>query len=201
MRAGAKPLRLITMMIEGGERSHSHGIARPVLEAQAESMGIPIAFESASWNDYEVAFRRLVQGAVGVGARSGVFGDIDIDRHRRWVERVCGLEGASARFPLWKRERSAILRDLIDRGFAAIIVAIRDGALPTSLLGQRIDRAMLRRFADAGIDLAGENGEYHTLLVDGPIFREPLPPRLGESSLRDGVWFIDVGIEGRPMPG
>lgn len=194
MRQGALPRLLITMMIAGGLRSHSHGIRRSVLEAQANAIGIPIQFKAATWAGYEAAFRSAVAGSVDVGATRGVFGDIDIDRHRHWVERTCALEGATAYFPLWQRERSGLLLDLIDRGFRAIVVAIRDGALPTTLLGAPIDQAMLERFDEAKIDLSGENGEYHTLVLDGPTFKEGLRARLGDASLRDGVWFIDVAV-------
>ena len=65
------------------------------------------------------------------------------------------------------------------------------------MLGETIDLEMLGRFERAGVDLAGENGEFHTCVVDGPIFNRPVAVEAGETSLRDGVWFIDLTPEGR----
>ena len=84
------------------------------------------------------------------------------------------------------------MREVLDLGFQAVIVAVRDGVLSPSLLGETIDEPMLRRFEEAGVDLAGENGEFHTFLVDGPIFSRPVEVDVGEKSLRDGVWFVDL---------
>lgn len=189
---GAEPRLLMTMMTESGRRSRSHGLDRSLLQDQAAALGLPILFGSATWSDYEAAFRAIVEQAVTMGAHTGIFGDIDIDRHRAWVESVCSSVGSTARLPLWQRERSTIMQQLLRDGFQAVVVAIRDGALPKNLLGEPIDLAMLRTFEQAGIDLAGENGEYHTLVIDGPIFQRSLAVRFGDTSLRDGMWFIDA---------
>ena len=126
------------------------------------------------------------------GLRTGVFGDIDIESHREWVERVAAAAGTTAVHPLWHRDRGALMREVLDRGFRAVVVAVRDGLLPTALLGRTIDAAMLDEFERHGVDLAGENGEFHTCVVDGPIFSRPVAVDRGEVVLRDGVWFIDL---------
>lgn len=190
--AGAVPRVLITMMTERGQRSRSHGLHRAVLEAQAAAMGVAIWFGSATWASYEPVFRALVTEAGTVGARTGIFGDIDIDGHREWVQAVCSRAGATPCLPLWQRERRVVMEQLLDAGFRAVIVAVRDGVLASELLGETIDRTVLDEFARAGADLAGENGEYHSLVVDGPIFQRPLEVAMGERSLRDGVWFADM---------
>jgi diphthamide synthase (EF-2-diphthine--ammonia ligase) len=69
---------------------------------------------------------------------------------------------------------------------------MRDSALPPELLGETIDAEVLARLAGAGVDLAGENGEFHTVVVDGPIFRRPVALEAREAVLRDGVWFADI---------
>jgi len=190
--AGARPRLLVTMMTADGARSRSHGLHRSVLRAQADAIGVPIRFGAASWSGYEPAFAGLVGEAVAAGAATGVFGDIDIEGHREWVERVCARAGAEARLPLWRRERRRVVERLLEAGFEAVIVAVRDGALPESLLGRRLDRATLAEIEAAGVDLAGEQGEYHSLVVDGPIFDRPVAVDPGGRSLRDGVWFLDV---------
>lgn len=193
---GARPRLLLTMMTETGLRSRSHGLARELLRAQADALGLPIRFGAATWDAYEAAFGALVAGAVDAGVGHGVFGDIDTDAHRAWVERVCASAGSAAHLPLWQRDRPALVRQLLAAGFQAHVVAVRDGLLPASLLGERIDAALLRQFERAGVDLAGENGEYHTVVVDGPLFRRPLDVAFGETVLRDGVWFVDAWTRG-----
>jgi uncharacterized protein (TIGR00290 family) len=185
------------MLTEGGERSRSHGIRRELLEQQAAAAGVPIAFGSATWPDYEAAFLELSRQAVATGLRVGVFGDVDIQRHRDWVESICSAAGSTAYLPLWRRDRGALMRDLLEAGFRAVLVGVKDGSLPSTLLGETIDHAMLRTFERAGVDLAGENGEYHTFVVDGPILRRPVEVEPGGVVLRDGVWFVDlVGLDG-----
>lgn len=195
VRAGAVPRLLVAMMTEGGERSRSHGLSRAVLEAQAAAVGLPIAFGAASWDGYEEEMVRVLGAGVAEhGTPVGVFGDIDIERHREWVETVAARAGAKACLPLWQRERRALMDDLLAAGFQAMVVAVGDGALPPELLGRTIDAALIEEIERAGADAAGENGEYHSVVLDGPIFRRPLMVEPGERILRDGVWFLDVKV-------
>lgn len=194
-RAGAVPRLLVAMMTEAGERSRSHGLSRGVLEAQAAALGLPIAFGAASWDGYEEELGRvLAAGVAEHGTPVGIFGDIDIERHRLWVETVARRAGAEACLPLWQRDRRALMDDLLGAGFKAMIVAVRDGVLPPELLGRTIDAALVEEIERAGADAAGENGEYHSLVLDGPLFQRPLAVEPGERSLRDGVWFLDARV-------
>ena len=194
-RAGAEPRLLVSMMVEGGERSRSHGLSREVLAAQAAAVGLPIEFGAASWSGYEAELIRVLEASIADGGPTvGIFGDIDMQDHRDWVERVCGLVGAEARLPIWQRDRRALMDELLDLGFRAVIVAVRDGVLPEDLLGRTIDADVVAAIEAAGADAAGENGEYHSLVVDGPLFERPLAVAAGERSLRDGVWFTDIGL-------
>jgi diphthine-ammonia ligase len=198
IRLGAEPRLLVTMLTEGGERSRSHGLHRDLLTAQADALGLPIAFAATSWDDYEATLRGELTAAAERGLKTGIFGDIDIQRHREWVERVAGEAGTEARLPLWQRDRAALMGEVLDLGFRAVLVAVRDGFLPPSMLGETIDLETLAQFERAGVDLAGENGEFHTCVVGGPIFKRPVAVEVGETSLRDGVWFIDLAPGPRP---
>jgi diphthine-ammonia ligase len=194
-RAGARPRLLLSMMVEGGERSRSHGLSRRLLSAQADALGLPIRFGAASWDGYEAEFRRLlIEEAAGAEIGSGVFGDIDLEEHREWVERVCGEAGVDACLPLWQRDRRAFMDELLGAGFEAVIVAVRDGVLPAELLGRTIDAELVAAIEREGADAAGENGEYHSLVVAGPPFERRLAVEPGERLLRDGVWFLDVAV-------
>lgn len=196
--AGAEPRLLVSMMIESGDRSRSHGLRRELIAAQADALDLPVRFGAATWENYEGELRRTIAaGATEHGAGAGVFGDIDIERHRKWVERVARETGVRAVLPLWHRDRRQLMDDLLAAGFRAVVVAVRDGVLSPDLLGQTIDAALVEDVVAEGADAAGENGEYHSVVVDGPSFRHGLGLKIGERSLRDGVWFVDLELSGR----
>jgi uncharacterized protein (TIGR00290 family) len=193
IRAGAEPRFLVSMLTEGGERSRSHGLPRELLAAQAAAIGIPIRFGAATWTGYREEFVRVVgEGVAATGTHVGVFGDIDMGEHRAWEEEVCAEVGTKAVLPLWHRDRRGVTEELIEAGFEAVIVAVRDGVLPASMLGRALDADLVVEIEAAGADACGENGEFHTFVVDGPIFREAVEVEFGERSLRDGVWFVDL---------
>lgn len=183
---------LVTMLTEDGERSRSHGLSRNVLQAQAEALGVPLLTASATWNDYEAAFIRLLRQARELGAATAVFGDIDIPRHRAWEEGVCTAAGLVPSLPLWQEERLTLLDEWWARGFEALLVVAREGAVDRRYLGRILDRATAGELAATGIDPCGENGEFHTLVTAGPLFKQPLRIELREQILRSGCWFQDV---------
>jgi uncharacterized protein (TIGR00290 family) len=191
--AGADPRFLVSMLTEDCTRSRSHGLRRELLAAQAAAVGIPIRFGTATWAGYREEFVRVVgEGVAATGARLGVFGDIDLDEHREWEEGVCAELGTEAVLPLWHRDRRAVTDQLLAAGFEAMIVAVRDGVLPPSLLGRTLDAEVLAEIEAAGADACGENGEFHTFVVDGPIFQATVDIEVGNRSLRDDVWFVDL---------
>lgn len=194
IKAGGTPICLLTMMIETGDRSRSHGIPKAVLEEQARCMGIPIRFCSTSWQLYTENFLRELSFFRDLEIQRGVFGDIDIENHRQWVENTCNAEKIIPWLPLWQEERTILLNELIDAGFRAEIVAVKDGVLSPYYLGKTLNEEILEEFKVLGIDLCGEKGEYHTIITDGPIFKQPLHIRHGKQILRDGYWFSDVSL-------
>lgn len=193
--AGARPVALLTMLTEGGERSRSHGLRREVLEAQAAALGLPLVTRAATWADYEQAFVDALHELRACGAEAGVFGDIDTAAHRGWVERVCARAGVEPSHPIWQVPRAEIVGRLVQHGIAADVVAVRDGVLPRELLGRRVDAGFVAEVEALGADAAGENGEYHSVVVDAPLFSGPVSLRWGEAVLRDGVWFADVLLD------
>jgi uncharacterized protein (TIGR00290 family) len=192
---------LLTMFTQGGERSRSHGLSRAVLEAQAAAIGLELVTGSASWDDYTPVFvgllRRLREQR---GVEVAVFGDIDLEPHRDWCQRACAAADIACLHPLWGEPRAALVRACLASGIEAMVVAVQDGVLAPELLGRPLDEALLDELARAGVDLAGEQGEYHTVAVDGPLFRHRLDRAPGERSLRDGYWFLDVGLADDPAP-
>jgi len=185
---------LVTMFTEDGERSRSHGLPLEVLEAQAASLGVPLLTAAASWDNYEAAFIALLSQAKAAGVESAVFGDIDILRHREWEENVCRAADLTAELPLWQCDRMTLLEEFWAAGFEARIVVARDGVVDRKFLGRVLDRATAEALAAAGVDACGENGEFHTVVTAGPLFREPIQLELRDQVLKSGCWFQDVAV-------
>ncbi|MCL6589508.1 MAG: diphthine--ammonia ligase [Firmicutes bacterium] len=195
VQRGGIPKFLFTMMSENQDRSHSHGIPVPVLEAQARSLKLPLIRRAASWDNYESVFIDALNEMRSQGVTAGVFGDIDLEPHRAWVERVCGTAGIRAEEPLWQETRRELIKEFLRLGFKAVVVAIKRGVLNRKFLGRLISFELIEEFEVAGIDPSGEKGEYHTLVVDGPAFSFPVRIKLKEQIYRDGYWFQDLGLE------
>ncbi|WP_162802961.1 Dph6-related ATP pyrophosphatase [Ornithinimicrobium avium] len=186
------PALLLTMLTEDGERSRSHGLHRDVLVRQAEAIGVPIRFAASSWSEYAQALLGLVRGAAQDGFTTGVFGDLDVEGHREWQQRLAREAGTTALLPLWKRDTTGHARSVVDQGFRAMIVAVKDKMVPLDLLGRVMDEQVVAELQAAGVDPSGEYGEFHTVVVDGPLFGRPLVLEQGERTLRSGMWFLDV---------
>lgn len=198
VRAGGELAALFTMFTEGGERSRSHGLPRDVLAAQAAALGVPLATRNATWKGYEEAF---VDGARALRADHDVadfvFGDIDLEDHRAWCVRVTERVEARAHHPLWRSERRALLDEVFARGWRAVVVVVRDSVLSRDFLGRTLDPACVADLERAGSDACGENGEYHTVVVDGPLYRAPIELVRRDVHAFDGCSFLDVGAATR----
>ena len=195
LKQGAIPKRLITMLIENGERSRSHGLSLNLLKKQSESLNIPLSTYATSWEDYETNFITALKEMKESGINLGVFGDIDIDDHKKWVKKVCNKTNILEYLPLWKKPRRKIVQEFIDDGFKAIIVTVKDKLLDKELLGRELDENLIGILEKKGVDLAGENGEYHTMVTGGPIFKKDIEYKLEEKLFFNGYWFQNVSVE------
>ena len=150
VRNGCRPSHLVTMFVEHGGRTRSHGLAAEVIRAQAAALGVPLVPVATSWDEYEQRLTAALSGLAHGGARAAVFGDIDIDRHRQWEENVCRAAGLRAWLPLWQTPRRQLLDEFLAAGFVAQIVAARDGTLDREFLGRRLDAATVEELWRAG---------------------------------------------------
>jgi uncharacterized protein (TIGR00290 family) len=192
VQQGYRPAALVTMFTEEGNRTRSHGLPRDVIEAQARSIGCPLISASATWAGYEACFGECLTQVKKMGIEQVVFGDIDLEEHRLWEERVCATAGLTAVLPLWQAERMSLLEEWWSADFAATIVAVRQNVLPQSLLGRSLDRQTVEQVVAAGADACGEKGEYHTLAIAGPLFQRPLQIKLLEQVVKADCWFQDT---------
>jgi uncharacterized protein (TIGR00290 family) len=162
-------------MTEDGEYSRSHGLSAAVLRAQAAAVGVPLIQRAASWKDYEAEFKSVLAELKAKGVEAGIFGDIDLEPHREWVERVCRETGLKAFLPLWNEKRELLLAAFIGAGFKSRIVVTDEASLGAEWLGCEIDRDFPEKMKTVPhVDPCGEKGEYHTFVYDGPIFKSPV---------------------------
>jgi uncharacterized protein (TIGR00290 family) len=190
---GHEVCALLTMLHEGGAFSRAHGTSRALHERQAEALGLSIHFKSATWEGYEEAFKAEVAQLKSAGIAAGVFGDIDLQEHRDWVEKVCGELAITPLLPLWQEDHAALAREFIGLGFRAVIISVRKGTLPEEWLGRELDHAAIDEMTEMGVDPAGENGEYHTFVYDGPLFGRAVSFRPGAVTEVDGYTWLNLG--------
>jgi uncharacterized protein (TIGR00290 family) len=175
--SGLEVRAVLTMLEETGQRSRSHGVPLAVMQAQANAMGIDLVTASASWADYESVFIATAKSLAARGFTHGVFGDIDLQAHRDWEEKVCAAAGVSTVLPLWNNARSDVAEAVLDLGFRAKIVCVNGRYLDESFCGCEYDQAFVDSLPEH-VDLCGENGEFHSFVYDGPIFERPVPVRV-----------------------
>ena len=183
---------LVNFISEDGKRSRSHGLPSSVLALQAKATGIPLIQVKTSWEHYEENFKKTITWLKGKGIRGGIFGDIDLEEHKEWVERVCAELGIKPLLPLWGVEAEELLAEFWGSGFKSIVVATR---LDKSLLGKSLDKAFLDELRKYGCHPCGEAGEYHTFVTDGPIFNKPINITQGKKEQRNNVWFMEISAK------
>jgi diphthine-ammonia ligase len=173
-------------------RQGAHEVNPDLLSAQAEAMEIPLI--RRGFLSYEEEFKRIVRELNERGERidSAVFGHIQT--HDRLVERICKELGMELVMPIWKMASEEIIKEVIEAGFEVVLVAVRADLLGEEWLGRRIDEKFVAdlQAIDASIDPCGENGEFHTLVLDGPIFKKRLKITRSEETLRERLWFLDI---------
>lgn len=192
MKDGFTTKYLITMMTEDPERSRSHGLNCYLLRKQAEMMDIPIIMKPTSWREYEENFIYLLKQMKDEGIDYGVFGDIDLQEHLDWICKVTQEAGIIYREPLWKMKRADVVTEFLNCGFKAKIVACKSGIMKREYLGMDLSVELMRRLEGEGVDGAGENGEFHTFVYDGPIFKEGLMVTGDRIVEKDGYMFLDI---------
>ncbi len=194
MRQGYQPVGLLNMMNENGEVSRSHAIPKAVLEAQARAVGLPVFTQPATWGEYEKHYVALLQELKDrYGFGHVVFGDIDLEPHREWEEKVTSAVGTEAVLPLWQKGRKDLVLEMIDEGFEAVIVSCNT-QMGEDFLGRTIDRDLIDELEAMGVDACGENGEFHTLVVNAPMFKEAVPVQFGKKLVHEHYCFIEMRL-------
>lgn len=169
--AGLEVRAVINVLEETGERNRSHGVPRALLAAQAEALDVELVTPSASWKDYEAQFVATLSELKARGFEVAVFGDIDLQPHRDWEEKVCARAGITPCLPLWQESRLELAREILRRKFHAVVVCTDSRYLDDRFCGRLYDERFIADLP-ANVDACGENGEFHTFVFDGPGFSE-----------------------------
>jgi uncharacterized protein (TIGR00290 family) len=168
---GLNVTTLLTMLDETQERSRSHAVPLHVMQAQANALGLELITPSASWENYERVFTETLKDLKEQGFTTGVFGDIDLQAHRDWEEKVCAEAGLEPLLLLWHESREKLAREVLDLGFRTVVVCVNGRYLDETFCGREYDEAFLKDLPE-GVDACGENGEFHTFVYDRPIFQK-----------------------------
>ena len=194
VKMGMQPKKLLTMFEEEEGISKSHALPFEVVAAQADRLRVPLLTKEASWNSYEEQFMQAMDECRAEGITHGVFGDIDLEGHLDWVQKTCAKSDIVSVHPLWQEPRRNIIQDLLDAGFEAWIVVVNTKMMPAKFVGRRFSKELILELEALGIDACGENGEFHTVVVDGPIFKTRVPIKIGQVIVRGDYVFSPVKI-------
>ena len=190
--SGNECVALIIVINRDQGRSFFHGISTDLLRKYEDSLAIPVIECPSNGEDYHLAIEKGFRRSREMGAEAIVFGDIDIQGNRDWSEERCRNAGIDPVFPLWHADRKKNVEEVISSGYTCIIKTINNTLLPEELLGKAIDKDTVAVMEERGIDICGENGEYHTFTADGPIFKKPLEYAAGEILRFGDFSVIDV---------
>ena len=164
-----------------------------MIQVQAHAVGIPLLQKETSADHYEQEFKENIRSVIAHGIQGVVFGDIHLRDCLAWARKVCSDLGVEAIEPLWGIDPEKILSDFIKAGFKAIVVSTQADLLGEEWVGRTLDASFLRDIRNVKtIDPCGENGEYHTLVIDGPMFKQRIHIEESQKVLRQGYWFLDI---------
>ncbi len=189
---------LLNFISRESKRGCFHGLDGKLLKFQADLVGIPLVQKEVSpdMSLYEAEFKEAVnEFKENNKTNAMVFGDIYLLEHQNWVERVCNDLQITSIEPLWNNDPEKIIDEFIDLGFKAVIVSCKADCMGPEFIGREIDRALVTELKNKGICPCGEKGEYHTLVVDGPIFKKRIKITESEVIEKEGFWkhwFLDI---------
>jgi uncharacterized protein (TIGR00290 family) len=188
---------LLTTINERFDRVAMHAVRRSLLELQCEALGLPLWPVAIPWPcsnpEYEAQMGDACRRAVAEGIDIIAFGDLFLTDIRAYRERQLAGTGLEPVFPVWDLPTDSLAREMIRSGMRARITCVDPKILPASFAGREFDERLLADLPP-GVDPCGENGEFHTFVYDGPMFRQPVPIGVGDIVERDGFVFADLDV-------
>ena len=174
---------LVTTVNKKFQRVSMHGVPEVLLEKQAESIGLPLKKiyfpEDVSMELYGQIMTESMTELVNEGYEYAAFGDIFLEDLKKYREQKLEEVQLKGHFPIWKRDSLDLIKELISLGFKAVTVSVSADLLGENFVGRELDEHFFKELPE-NVDVCGENGEFHTFVYDGPIFKKPIEFTLGE---------------------
>lgn len=205
---------LLSTINGNNKRLSMHGIREELIEAQANSIGIPLLkvyVYEASNDEYEQQMQKTLLKVKSEGINTVLFGDIFLEDLREYRENKMKELDMQCEFPLWKMDTAHIIKDFVKKGFKTYLCCVNDGYLDESWVGKLIDGDFIKELP-ATVDPCGENGEFHTFCFEGPVFQKKISVETGEKiykplnipvsthpgHIKDagtkGFWYCDIHL-------
>ncbi len=186
---------LLTTISDRFHRVSMHGVREELLDMQAKSVGITLEKVLIPYPCPNVIYEEKMRNVMSLwkerGVTHAIFGDLFLEDIRKYREANLAKLDITPIFPVWGKETASLAREMLKLGFRAILTCVDPKKLDVRFAGRHFDESLLEELPPA-VDPCGENGEFHTFVYDGPIFREPILVEVGESVMRDGFQFADV---------
>lgn len=183
---------LLTTVTEEYDRISMHGVRRVLLELQTQAVGLPLEkvliSKDTSDEEYGLKMQEVLEKCLAAGISSVAFGDIFLEDVRKYREDNLSRIGMEAVFPLWQKDTGELAQTFIDLGFEAVVTCVDSDFLDGAFVGRAFDERFLSELP-LDIDPCGENGEFHTFVYAGPLFRSTIPLEKGEIVLRDDRFY------------
>lgn len=190
---GVEISHLLNLISTDAKRSMSHQVAPKLIAEQAAAIGVPVIQKRVTWDTYEQGFKEAISELKAKGVEAIVTGDIDLPEGKEWNDKMGSELGVKFISPLWENEPGQILSDFIDAGFEALVVCVKAEALAERWIGRKINRSFIDELQGISkVHPCGELGEYHTLVIDGPIFRKRIEILDSKPVSRERYWFLDI---------
>ncbi|MBP7088349.1 MAG: diphthine--ammonia ligase [Candidatus Omnitrophica bacterium] len=191
-----KIVKLLTTITKGYLRVSIHGIRYELLLQQCRSLGfnlesIFIAKDETNKN-YSIKMRNFLRKCKNKDIWGVSFGDIFLEEVRKYRLKHLYLLGMQGIFPLWKRDTLEVANNFIDLGFKAIVICVDSKSLDKRFIGRCFNRSFLADLP-SNVDPCGENGEFHTFVFEGPMFKYPIKYNKGKVVFRDSrFYYLDL---------
>jgi uncharacterized protein (TIGR00290 family) len=186
---------LLTTVTQEYDRISMHGVRRQLLEAQAASIGLPlhtVLIPPTCHNDtYEQRMREACESFKAQGIHHMAFGDLYLEDIRTYRDKMLAQIAMTAIYPVWGLDTKQLAQDFIASGFRAILCCTDPAQIPSEFCGRDYDQSLLTDLPTT-CDPCGENGEFHTFVHAGPIFKQAIACTKGQAVLRDNFWFCDI---------
>ncbi|ACD52734.1 diphthine--ammonia ligase [Clostridium botulinum] len=190
---GYKPAGLL-VTFDKDNTSCFHKVPKELFKKASQELNIPlIEVDCFDGNDYSKEFSKALKNLKDKeDINLCVFGDIDIENHKKWCLDICDEVGMKAEFPLWNEDRESLTKEFLEAGFSTVIKKVNLNLLSEKFLGVKLDIDIINEMKEIGCDVSGENGEYHTFVYDGPIFNNKIKFQIIDNQICENYGYLII---------